>query len=180
MLKMLILKNIFWRMPKTCSLSCLECGVVLRGVSNCCIELLCTYPFIKFVKDLLKSLCNNPLFPPHKVYRVVINNLMDSAHEQLKKIQLLLTEFITGILASCTLYRIQVFCLFAYLFVCCFFVSEARRPIPSPSIKHLVARSPKICSRLYPVSLVRQMYPGNMEIFLNLVAMACTRNLERK
>lgn len=115
-------------------------------------ELLCKYPFIKFVEGLPDSLNDACLFPPNKINMVVVDDLMDSVCDS-AEIEKAFTKYVHHRNLS-IMYIVQnVFCQ-----------GKRSRTIALNTKYMVLFKNPR--DKLQIVSLARQMYPGKTQFFL--------------
>lgn len=115
-------------------------------------EILCKYPFVKFIEGLPETLNDDQLLPSNKVNMVIVDDLMDSACEN-AEIERAFTKYVHHLNLSILFITQNIF-----------FRGKSNRTI-SLNTKYLVLfKNPR--DKLQIATLARQMYPGKTQFFL--------------
>lgn len=119
-------------------------------------ELLCKYPFIKFVEGMPEKLDDDELLPVNKANLLIMDDLMDSVSNS-QEIQKAFTQYVHHRNLSIFFITQNIFCK-----------GKSNRTI-SLNAKYLVLfKNPR--DKLQIATLARQMYPQNSQFFMEAFA----------
>lgn len=124
-------------------------------------ELQCKYPIIQFVQGLPDKFDDDELLPPNKVNLLVIDDLMVHGSEN-RDLERVFTQFVHHRNLSVFFITQNIFCK-----------GKSSRTI-SLNAKYMVLfKNPR--DKLQIATLARQMYPGNVNFFMEVFADATNK-----